>query len=377
MKNRFAVNQIPTSDLMAMYRAYREKDEFELKAKQAKGAIPRDGVIPREDFKCVNSDDCKNLLHDARFLRLPCAAQEKWYHKVKIAHTPTVITSMPLEASGVAGEVSPRVIELMHDRSKIVKLSDFFNGDLDSGSKKDIEDTEWDTVAGVYRCKKAVGNYTAVEQQLWPMDTTPVTLIRMLNKYHYCSGIKNVFKRQRAIQRYFNEVMEKNAHRATNGLPPLSFVDHEVIIKDKISDAGVVPMVPIECDEISADAASQQAQTSSQPSGGYGGYGGGGGFRGRGRGDRGGRGRGRGGRGRGGGGGGTPTPKAMSEGLHACRSFNNEPKCSNHQMGNGRCMRVYNGTEEWYIHVCNVYLEDKKKHCLGNHSRLKCDKNKN
>ena len=37
-----------------MYRAYREKDEFELKAKQAKGAIPRDGVIPREDFKCVN-----------------------------------------------------------------------------------------------------------------------------------------------------------------------------------------------------------------------------------------------------------------------------------------------------------------------------------
>ena len=103
LKNRFAVNQIPTADLMATYRAYRDKEESDKKEWQARGAIPRDGVIAKETFKCENADDCKDILHDARFLRLPCAAQEKWYHRMPLARTPTVITGMPLRAVGVTG----------------------------------------------------------------------------------------------------------------------------------------------------------------------------------------------------------------------------------------------------------------------------------
>ena len=304
LKNRFTINQIPTADLMATYRAYRDKEESDKKERQAKGAIPRDGVIAKEVFKCENADDCVGILHDARFLRLPCAAQEKWYHRVALARTPTVITGMPLEAVGVTGQVSPRVIELLHDRTKAVKLSDFYAGDLDPGSgKKDSEDTEWDTVAGIYRAKKAVGYFLSCNQQLWPMDTTGTSMINLLNKYHYCSMIKNVAKRQRAIVQFFNEVSEKNAHRATNRLPPLSFADQETVLRDKIACAGVVPIVPIECEETPIEVALQQPQVSAQSSGQFlqrGGRGGGRGDRG-GRGGRGaGRGRGR-GRGRGGG----------------------------------------------------------------------------
>ena len=165
------------------------------------------------------------------------------------------------------------------------------------------------------------------------------------------------------IVKFFNLVLETNAERAVNNLPPITFTRQEEILRDKIHQAGVVPVVPvpvdIECEKEKAPPT--PAPSTSRGRGGFRGRGG----RGSGR-SRGGRGRG----GRGGRGAGNPRPRASAEGLAACYSFNNDQSCVNEDMGNNRCRDKSSG--EWFIHVCNQWIADKNTHCLGSHKRGAC-----
>ena len=201
-------------------------------------------------------------------------------------------------------------------------------------------------------------------QQIWPFDHTPITIQRVLVKYHWVKCVTNKKKRVMVIVRFFNLVLETNAERAINRLAPITFSRQEELLRDKIHQAGVVPVVPVPID-LEPEAKSQPAPTPNPPRGGRGG-----GFRGRG--GRGGRARG--GRasrgGRGGRGGGNPCPRASAEGLAACYSFNNDPACVNEDMGNNRCRDKSSG--DWFIHVCNQWIEGKNSHCLGTHKRGAC-----
>lgn len=235
-------------------------------------------------------------------------------------------------------------------------------GEFGSGSKtNEHEDSNWDTCVAIYQIQEAFVNYSGLSQQTFPYDHTPVTIHRCLVKYHWVKMVIVIKKRIAVICCFFEDVMKDNANRAVNDLPPLDFPAVEAILVNRIQKAGVAATIPL-----AVDAEPEREKQQQQPNQGnsYNSN------RGRGRGGRGG---GRGGRARGGRGGrggargneSKAYSKAKFEGLLTCFDFNNKAACENKSVGNNKCEKG----GEWFVHKCNVYIDEKDAHCLMNHSR--------
>ena len=358
---RERVNNMPLEAIMAMHNAWLKQQKHQ-SSQQAGGKFSRDGVMPVIDFrKKPEKDDGVNQLHGARFQRMPLSDPKNWYHKVPQVLEPVMINAIPLKISGSQNQVPPHVIEKLHDRTKSCKLTDFYIGKFGSGSKtSEFQDTNWDTCVAVFQIQEAFGNYQGLIQQMFPYDHTPVTIYRVLVKFHWCKMVIIIKKRIAVICCFFEDVMKDNANRAVNDLEPLDYTGVENMLVNRIQKAGVPATIPL-----MIDAEPQDEKPQNNSGGNTSGYRG----RGGGRGGRGGRGRGR-GRGRGGRGGNNGGDKkkfatAKAEGLRTCFDYNNKAKCENKSVGNNKC-EAEDG--EWFIHKCNVYIDEKDTHCLMNHS---------
>ena len=189
---RERINNMPLEAVMALHNAWLKKKKHE-KGEQASGKFSRDGVMPLINYKnkvIDHRDDGVTLLHEARFSRMPLAEPKSWYHRVPQVLSPTMIVAIPLSASGGHNQVPQQVIERLHDRTKACKLTDFYIGDFGSGSKSsEHKDTNWDTCVAIYQIQDAFGNYMTLVQQMFPYDHTPVTIYRVLVKYHWCKMV--------------------------------------------------------------------------------------------------------------------------------------------------------------------------------------------
>ena len=171
---------------MAMHNAWLKQQKHQ-SSQQASGKFSRDGVMPVLDYKKEpEKDDGSRLLHSARFQRMPLAEPSEWYHRVPQVLEPVMINAIPLKVSGSNNQVSPQVIEKLHDRTKACKLTDFYLGEFGSGSKSsEFSDSNWDTCVAIYQVQEAFGNYQGIIQQMFPYDHTPTTIYRVLVKYHW------------------------------------------------------------------------------------------------------------------------------------------------------------------------------------------------
>ena len=109
---------MPLESIMALHNAYRKKKKDQ-GSNLANGKFSADGVMPVTNFRNEPQEDNGiDLLHKARWGRLPLAPPAAWYHQVKQKHSPVMIIAIPLEVSGSDNQVPPQVIELLHDRKQ-------------------------------------------------------------------------------------------------------------------------------------------------------------------------------------------------------------------------------------------------------------------
>ena len=113
-------------ELTAMHKNYLMKKKHEEKEKaRSKGAgkVLKDTPLETITFQEAE-DDCKTMLHPARWQRLPITHPEKWF-----GQTPTsraqIYKAMPLKFYGCDNSVANKTLEWAHDRQDALLLKHF------------------------------------------------------------------------------------------------------------------------------------------------------------------------------------------------------------------------------------------------------------
>ena len=133
----------------------------------------------------------------------------------------------------------------------------FISGNLDVGAKPRFKrltqdgagvreelEYDWEEPMALTQLQEALVNYGALQQQFFPQDHTPFTIIRVLIKYRWIANAPNNEVKLRIISVFFETVSRGNATRASNGLAPMSFERQEALMKDVLVKHGVSSEVP-------------------------------------------------------------------------------------------------------------------------------------
>ena len=291
------------------------------------------------------ADNCRDVLHPARFLRTPISHPSEWFQEMPIKRQ-EIFRNMPLRFMGAENVVNPRTIAQMHDRAAVLEMKHFWTHnssnskplkEIRSSTNEISHDICWDDPETMQHIHDAISNYTVVLYSLWPLDPSGIILQRVLKKYRFASNASTPKKRIEVVTAFFNQVLESNARRAANEEVCLDFEGQERLLKEIMANKGICPNIPVmdsfkKKDERSGFSSSnnkkQSAGTSatSQDS--------------------------------------RPTKKFQNKRL--CFSWNDvkDPSkvCKTPLQGVG-C--VFNGEE--FAHVCGRWLSDQKKWCFGKH----------
>ncbi len=205
------------------------KAQFEaLEAKQGKGdtVFGKDNKIPSKKFG-EGEDNCCDVLHPARWERMPVEELKKYWKAVPLKRVHTY-SRLPLEHHGAAGMVSECVIVRAHDRSLPLKINMFFKGNSTKksiGSSEAKETTDgWESPFAVLDIMEAILNFGAVHFCLWHIDPTPQILLRLLVHYNFAAGEdRNERDRCKLIIEVIDDILRTNSSRSIGGDPPLTF----------------------------------------------------------------------------------------------------------------------------------------------------------
>lgn len=309
---------------------------------------------PRSTKFKADKDDCFKHLHEARFLRYPLGDMKKWWRKVPRTRT-HIFKNLPLQFSGANNKISPKTIQLLHDRTEILTFKMFHTGNVNVSSKpiKRVEkreedgvhstlDFNWEAPTSLSQVTDALHNYCSVLQFLWPYDPTGIILMRIINKYNFFSAAHSLSERVNLVSTFFNAVLRENAARASRKELIMSFSEQEECIKSVLTSAGLNNSVPagrsfnIEQQKLkfqqsrpiyNAGAPSSSSNTTSST---------------------------------------IPNKSkvVLHNGIPICFAFNNG-SCKNTRSSTG-CKDSRNRD---LAHVCNKFLDKSNSHCLEKHSR--------
>jgi hypothetical protein len=223
MQDPWNVGQITITAALDIKRHYEE-----LTAKQGKGdaVFGKDNKPPVKNFES-GQDDCCDILHVARWERLPISELKAYWKNVptKRVH---IYRRLPLEHHGAASAVSECVIVRAHDRALPLKINMFSKGNsmkktVAASDSKDAAEG-WENPKAVLDILEAILNLGAVFFCLWHMDPTPQILLRMLVHYNFGIGEDRSEKdRCKLMVDVIDEILRTNSSRAIGGEPPLSF----------------------------------------------------------------------------------------------------------------------------------------------------------
>jgi hypothetical protein len=197
-------------------------------AKLGKGdaVFGKDSNPPVKRFE-MGEDNCCDILHEARWERLPISELKTYWKNVptKRAHT---YRRLPLEHHGAAGAVSECVIVRAHDRSLPLKINMFSKSNCMKKSVTASETKEagesWENPKAGLEIMEALLNFSAVYFCIWHMDPTPQLLLRLLVHYNFGVGDdRNERERCQLMIEVIDNILRENSNRAVGGEPPLSF----------------------------------------------------------------------------------------------------------------------------------------------------------
>jgi hypothetical protein len=339
LQSKDVVKKLSLGKLMKYKEIYEKEAE-----KQGLGAAlyGKDSKPRKTRFKS-GTDDGHTRLHKARFCRLPLSAPKKYFKNMP-KRRDEISRHFPLEHYGAENTVSEQTIVRMHDRQVPVELDAFVrSGYLKGGELCHV----W--------VQLGLLNYATLMHAIWPMDYTPLVLMRVLAECKWGEAAGGDRKSQmELVKKFFNDVSKENSGRAVRGEAPLDYAQcrarwtktlESLYPQLAILGGGAKAAAPAAGAGGAAGSGRQQsggkgaARTAGAASGGGSGAGNGGGLR---------------------------TPQARSNGLLVCYSYNQAEGCSRDKQGPNAC-KDKNGNV--YAHCCNWWDVRAGKHCLKQHPR--------
>ena len=114
------------SELTAMHKSYllkKKNEEKERARSKGAGKVLKD--TPPETINFAESEDnCRDILHPARFQRMPISNPEKWFCQTPTSR-PQIFKAMPLKFYGTDNSVANKTLERAHDRTDALLLKHY------------------------------------------------------------------------------------------------------------------------------------------------------------------------------------------------------------------------------------------------------------
>ena len=222
-----------------MTKALLKQNELrEEKANKSKNSLKKDQAIKMVKVE-PGEDDATTTLHKQRFLfRTPLQKPESFWHLYPVKW-PENNKKIHLAHLGLDYVISAKTLESIHDRSDTnIEIKKFSNINVmigregssktsrvqqkDGGIEVECKDT-WLDVANVSQLEEALDNLVRVWSVMWPGDYGPANLRGIITKHRSFSAVfENLDTRKRVLEDFINKVLQDNAVRAGQELPPLS-----------------------------------------------------------------------------------------------------------------------------------------------------------
>jgi hypothetical protein len=181
-------------------------------------------------------DDRGQTVHPARFLPASLSPPFTWWHHVP-ARLEIITTGLQLKHLGMENQVSPRTIELCHDRTKPLELKQFLRINMGVLNKpvatKQVysthrdsmaitSDLQWREATKMQQVMEGLQAYVAIMRQLFPFDYGPPNIVTTMFNWHFFSFRSD---QVRAAREVINSAMARNAQLAEESNTPLSIAD--------------------------------------------------------------------------------------------------------------------------------------------------------
>ena len=187
----------------------------------------------------AGDDDSTSTLHKQRFsFRTPLQAPKDYWHLVPLRWK-EVNKSIYLENVGMDNVVSPKTLELLHDRSSPLEIKMFLTLNisvgragvskkqnlrtLEDGTTEVVSSDDWLSPTNINQLVEAIDNLVAIWTIMWPGEWSMVAMRRAVTKHLAFGDIQNVDLRKKMLEAFINEVLTSNASLAARGKPPMEF----------------------------------------------------------------------------------------------------------------------------------------------------------
>jgi hypothetical protein len=317
---------------LSLGKLMRYKELFEKEAeKQGMGAAlyGKDMKLKKQRYKKF-TDDGYAKLHAARFCRQPLAPPKKYYRRVP-KRRDEIFRHFPLDHYGAENAVAEQTIVRMHDRQVPVDLDAFVRSGYLKGGDLCYN---W--------LQLGIANYATIMHAIWPLDYTPLVLVRVLTEGRWGEAAGGDRKSQmELVKRFFNDISRENSGRAVRGEHPLDYGQckarwGKALESQQTSGSGGGGAA----NRAGAGLGKQGVKAASTASAGRGGASGGG----------------------------LRTPPARINGLPVCYNFNQAGGCSGRDRQGPNACKDKKGNV--YAHYCNWWDVKANKHCLKPHPRV-------
>ena len=198
---------------------------------------------PDEEIKLIDieagKDDAVSNLHKQRFCFRTPLKEPKEYWNLMPLRWKEVNKSIFLDHVGLDNILSPRTLELLHDRSSPLEIKMFLTMNisvgrsgtarkqnlrtLDDGTTEVVHADDWLSPTNINQLVEALDNLVAAWTVMWPGEWSVVALRRVVTKHLAFGDVQNPDLRKRMLEAFINEVLANNASFASRGKPPMMF----------------------------------------------------------------------------------------------------------------------------------------------------------
>ena len=217
----------------------KQNDLTEEKNRKSKGSLKKDQEVKKVKVE-EGEDDATTILHPQRFsLRTPLKKPEDYWSLVP-CKWPEVNKKIHLAHLGLDHVISAKTIEMVHDKSDTnIDIKKFSSVNVmigREGSKKtskihqdgdsiqlETNDT-WLEMASMWQLEEALDNLVRLWTAVWPGDYGPANLRGVITRHRaFKDSFENMETRKKVTEDFMNKVLQDNAIKAGQALPPLSF----------------------------------------------------------------------------------------------------------------------------------------------------------
>ena len=181
------------------------------------------------------NDDRQTVLHPSRFFPASLSPVEDWWRQTPNKHDITV-SAIQLRHLGIEHMVSPKTIEMCHDRRATLTIKMFCRvnasvqdkpavtkqvlgqGSVNPGT---ITDYDWKPVSKSTQIVDGLLTYIGIMSQLFPWDYGPTNILRIVNYWQFFAFRQN--DQVKVLKEAVNGMLARNAQLAGENRPPMTF----------------------------------------------------------------------------------------------------------------------------------------------------------